>query len=47
MHIIIHDRTWEGRQLGRVELISDGQMVHIRSYDIPPITYVPVTNNMK
>ncbi len=44
---LIQDWTWEGRQLGRVELIRDGQMIHICSYDNPSVTCVPTANNKK
>jgi hypothetical protein len=44
---LIRDRIWEGRQLRRVELLRDGQTIHIYSYDHPSITYVPVTNKKK
>lgn len=33
--------TWEGRQLGRIELIRVGQWVHICSYEQPVTQLVP------
>jgi hypothetical protein len=33
--------AWEGRQLGRVELISDGQFVQVCSYEKPVVTVIP------
>ena len=39
--------TWEGRQLGRIELIRDGQWVHVCSYEKPAIQTVPLLNHIK
>lgn len=41
---IIQTWTWEGRQLGKIELSSDGQLIHIRSYEKPLIKLVPLRN---
>lgn len=41
---LIETWAWEGRQLGKVELVSDGQLIHIYSYEKPSIQYVPLKN---
>jgi hypothetical protein len=33
--------SWEGRQLGRIELISDGQLIHVCSYEKPSVQIFP------
>ncbi|SDE13631.1 hypothetical protein [Sporomusa acidovorans] len=38
--------TWEGRQLEKIELISDGQLIHICSYEKPLIKLVPLRNDI-
>jgi len=37
--------AWEGRQLGKVELISEGQLLHVCSYEKPSIRSVPLKSN--
>jgi hypothetical protein len=37
----IQTLAWEGRRLGKIELISDGQLVHIITYDNLSDTAVP------
>jgi len=41
---IIEDWAWEGRNLGKIELLSDGQFVHICSYEKPSVKLVPLKN---
>jgi hypothetical protein len=31
--------AWEGKQLGKIELISDGQLVQVYSYEKPSIQF--------
>ncbi|MBP2627711.1 MAG: hypothetical protein H6Q68_2422 [Firmicutes bacterium] len=38
---LIKDWSWEGKQLGKVELIRDGAWIHICSYEQPCIQIVP------
>ncbi len=38
---VVQSWTWEGRQLGRIELIRDGHLVHVCSYEQPSIQIVP------
>lgn len=38
---VIRSWNWEGRQLGRIDLIRDGQWVHVYSYEQPTIHIVP------
>lgn len=35
--------AWEGRQLGKAELISDGQFVPVCSYEKPFVTVIPLS----
>lgn len=42
MDELARDWAWEGRQLGKVELISDGQFVHVCSYEKPLVTVIPL-----
>ncbi|WP_378956310.1 hypothetical protein [Pelosinus sp. sgz500959] len=37
---LVEDWDWEGRQLGKVELISDGQFVHVCAYEKPIVKVV-------
>lgn len=39
---IIQDWAWEGRNLERIELISDGQLLHIYSYEKPSVKLIPL-----
>lgn len=39
---IIQDWAWEGRNLERIELISDGQLLHICSYEKPSVKLIPL-----
>lgn len=41
---IIQDWAWEGRNLGKIELLSDGQLIHICSYEKPSVKLVPLGN---
>lgn len=41
---LIRAWTWEGRNLGKIELISDGQLVHVCSYEKPAIQLLPLHN---
>ncbi|MCC5468148.1 hypothetical protein [Pelosinus baikalensis] len=42
---LIQTWTWEGRQLGKVELVSDGQLIHVCCYEKPSIQYFPLKSN--
>ncbi|WP_371371051.1 hypothetical protein [Sporomusa aerivorans] len=42
---IIQDFAWEGRLLGRIELIRDKHRIHVCSYE-PPITQLVPINNL-
>lgn len=39
---VVQSWTWEGKTLGRIELIRDGQWVHICSYEQPFTQLVPI-----
>ncbi|SDE13341.1 hypothetical protein [Sporomusa acidovorans] len=41
---LVRTWTWEGRNLGKIELISDGQLVHVCSYEKPDIQFFPLRN---
>lgn len=41
---IIQDWAWEGRNLGKIELLSDGNFVHICSYAKPAVKLIPLSN---
>ncbi|MBU2704006.1 hypothetical protein Ga0466249_005158 [Sporomusaceae bacterium BoRhaA] len=38
---IVQEWTWEGRKLGKIELICAGGWVHICSYEKPIIQLIP------
>jgi len=40
---IIKDWDWEGKQLGKIELIRDGIWIRICSYEQPSIQIIPYT----
>ncbi|MDF2524404.1 MAG: hypothetical protein K0R31_2045 [Clostridiales bacterium] len=42
---LVQTWKWEGRQLGKIELINDGKMIHVYSYEKPSIKFVPLRNN--
>lgn len=42
---LIQTWTWEGRQLGKVELVSDGHLIHVCAYEKPSIQYVSLKSN--
>ena len=42
---LIQTWAWEGRQLGKIELINDGQLILVCSYEKPSIKLVPLKNN--
>lgn len=42
---LIQTWAWEGKQLGKVELVSDGQLIHVCPYEKPSIQYVPLKSN--
>lgn len=44
---LIQTWLWEGKQLGRIELISDGQWVHVCSYEKPSVRLVSLKNYNK
>lgn len=37
-HEIIQTWAWEGRALGRIECLRDGQLIHIHAFEKPFIT---------
>lgn len=37
--------TWEGRQVGRVEIICAGQMIHLLTYEKPAFQCIPLSPN--
>jgi len=39
---VIQSWTWEGRKLGKVEIIRDGQWMQVYSYEQPFIQLVPM-----
>ena len=39
---LVQTWTWEGRKLGKVELISAGQLVHVCAYEKPDVQIVPL-----
>lgn len=39
---IILDWAWEGRNLEKIELLSDGQFIHICSYEKPLVRLIPL-----
>lgn len=41
---LVQDWAWEGRQLGKVELIRDGQLIHVCSYEKPTVTAISLNN---
>lgn len=44
---LIQTWAWEGRQPGKVELVSDGQLITICSYEKPSIRSVPLKSNKR
>lgn|GEM_PF-1064140 len=44
---IIQDPAWEGRPLGRIEIIHDKQWIHIYSYEQPVTQLVPIKMTSK
>ncbi|HMM22871.1 MAG TPA: hypothetical protein PKA10_19305 [Selenomonadales bacterium] len=44
---LVRDWSWEGRQLGKVEMISDGLLVHVCSYEKPFVQVVPLTKSKR
>ena len=42
---LIQTWAWEGRELGRIELIRTGQLINVYSYEKPSIKFVPLKNN--
>jgi len=38
---LIKDWVWEGKQLGKVELIREGKWIRICSYEQPSIQIIP------
>lgn len=40
---LVQDWAWEGRRLGQIELIRDGQWVHICSYEQTSLSAGPYT----
>lgn len=44
---VIQSWTWEGRKLGKVEIIRDGQWMQVHSYEQPSIQLVPMRATLK
>jgi hypothetical protein len=42
---LVQEWAWEGRQLGKIELISNGNLVHICSYEKPSTRIVWLQNH--
>ena len=42
---LVQTWAWDGRQLGKIELIRNGQLIHICSYEKPSIKLVPLKNS--
>lgn len=42
---LVQESAWEGRQLGKIELISNGNLVHICSYEKPSTKIVWLQNH--
>lgn len=40
-----HTWTWEGRQIGRVEIIRDGQTLNLLTYEKPVLKSVSLNYN--
>ncbi|MBP2628431.1 MAG: hypothetical protein H6Q68_3142 [Firmicutes bacterium] len=40
-----HTWTWEGRQIGRVEIICAGQMLNLLTYEKPVFKRIPLNYN--
>lgn len=38
---LVRASDWEGRELGKIELISDGSLIHVCSYAKPSIQILP------
>lgn len=38
---VIQSWNWEGRELGRIELIRDAQSIHVCAYEKPSIRRIP------
>ncbi len=39
---LVQEWAWEGRELGRIELMSDGQSIRICAYTKPVVKLVPI-----
>lgn len=44
---VIQSWTWEGKKLGKIEIIRDGQWMQVRSYEQPFIQLVPMRATLK
>ncbi|SDE13728.1 hypothetical protein [Sporomusa acidovorans] len=44
---IIKTWKWEGKELGKIELIYDGQLIHVISYEKPVVQLVPLQINTR
>lgn len=44
---LIQTWKWEGKELGRIELIRDGQLIHVISYEKPMVQLVPLRNHTR
>jgi len=44
---LIKDWEWEGRELGRIELICDGNIIHVVSYGKPVVKRISLQNDAK
>jgi hypothetical protein len=39
---IIQTWAWEGRGLGKIECVREGKLIHIRAFETPTTTTIPV-----
>lgn len=50
IHDVVHDciqtLTWEGKKLGRIECMRDGQQIHIHAFEKPFITTVCISRGV-
>jgi len=44
---IIQTWKWEGKELGKIELICDGQLIHVISYEKPVVQLVSLRNHIR
>jgi hypothetical protein len=44
---LVHTWNWEGRKLGKIELIRDGPWIRIYTYKTPLMQLVPAKNSLE